>query len=137
VADRFSIVDGRSIEAMSAADFVLLASGTAALESALLGKPTVAAYRVAPLTALIVSLFGLVKVKQFTLPNLLAGEALIPEFIQGDAQPAAIAAALIDLLHDPERCAAIRERFAKLRAELAMNSDARAADALISLTTQG
>ena len=137
VADRFTIVDGRSIEVMSAADFVLLASGTAALESALLGKPTVAAYRVAPLTALIVRLFGLVKVKEFTLPNLLAGEALIPEFIQGDAQPAAIAAALIDLLHDPERCAAIRERFAKLRAELAMNSDARAADALISLTTQG
>ena len=137
VADRFTLVDGRSIEVMSAADFVLLASGTAALESALLGKPTVAAYRVAPLTALIVQSFGLVKVKTFTLPNLLAGETLVPEFIQGDAQPAAIAGAIVDLLHDPERCAVIRERFAKLRAELAMNSDARAADALISLTTQG
>ena len=82
-------------------------------------------------------MFGLVKVKAFTLPNLLAGETLIPEFIQGDAEPAAIAAGLLDLLRDPGRCAAIRERFAKLRAELAMNSDARAADALISLTTQG
>jgi lipid-A-disaccharide synthase len=122
---------------MSAADFVVLASGTAALESALLGKPTVAAYRVAPATALIVRLFGLVKVKEFTLPNLLAGETLVPEFIQGDARPAAIAGAIVDLLHDPERCAAIRERFAKLRAELAMNSDARAADALIDLTKQG
>lgn len=137
VADRFTIVDGRSIDVMSAADLVLLASGTAALESALLGKPTVAAYRVAPFTALIVRLFGLVKVKAFTLPNLLAGETLVPEFIQGDAQPAAIAGAILDLLHDPERCAAIRERFAKLRAELAMNSDARAADALINLTKQG
>ena len=137
VADRFTLVDGRSIEVMSAADFVLLASGTAALESALLGKPTVAAYRVAPLTALIVQSFGLVKVKTFTLPNLLAGEALIPEFIQGDAEPAAIASGLLDLLRDPERCTAIRERFAKLRAELAMNSDARAADALINLTKQG
>ncbi len=137
VAERFTLVDGRSIEVMSAADVVLLASGTAALESALLGKPTVAAYRVAPLTALIVRLFGLIKVKAFTLPNLLAGETLVPEFIQGDAQPAAIAAGILDLLHDPERCAAIRERFAKLRAELAMNSDARAADALIRLTTQG
>jgi lipid-A-disaccharide synthase len=137
VAGRFTLVDGRSIEAMSAADFVLLASGTAALESALLGKPTVAAYRVSSLTALIVRALGLVKVKEFTLPNLLAGEALIPEYIQGDAVPGAIAGAIIDLLHDPERCAAIRERFAKLRAELAMNSDARAADALISLTTQG
>jgi lipid-A-disaccharide synthase len=137
VADHFTIVDGRSIEVMSAADLVLLASGTAALESALLGKPTVAAYRVSPLTALIVRAFGLVKVNEFTLPNLLAGETLIPEFIQGDAEPAAIADGIIDLLHNPERCAAIRERFAKLRAELAMNSDARAADALISLTTQG
>jgi lipid-A-disaccharide synthase len=137
VADHFTLVDGRSIEVMSAADLVLLASGTAALESALLGKPTVAAYRVAPLTALIVRAFGLVKVNEFTLPNLLAGETLIPEFIQGDAEPAAIAGAIIDLLHDAERCAAIRERFAKLRADLAMNSDARAADALISLTTQG
>jgi len=137
VADRFTLVDGRSIDVMSAADLVLLASGTAALESALLGKPTVAAYRVAPATALIVRLFGLVKVKEFTLPNLLAGETLVPEFIQGDARPAAIAGAIVDLLHDPERCAAIRERFAKLRAELAMNSDARAADALIDLTKQG
>ena len=137
VAGRFTIIDGRSIEAMSAADFVVLASGTAALESALLGKPTVAAYRVAALTALITKLFRLVKVRQFTLPNLLTGETLIPEFIQGDAVPASIAAAVIDLLNDHERCAVIRARFAKLRTELAMNSNERAADALISLTAQG
>jgi len=137
VADRFTLVDGRSIEAMSAADFVLLASGTAALESALLGKPTVAAYRVAAFTALLMKVFRLLKVSRFTLPNLLTGEALIPEFIQGDAEPNAIAAEVIDLLNDPARCAAIRERFAKLRSELAMNSNARAADALISLKEQG
>jgi lipid-A-disaccharide synthase len=137
VADRFTLVDGRSIEAMSAADFVLLASGTAALESALLGKPTVAAYRVAAFTALLMKIFRLLKVSRFTLPNLLTGEALIPEFIQGDAEPNAIAAEVIDLLNDPARCAAIRERFAKLRSELAMNSNARAADALISLKEQG
>lgn len=137
VTDRFTIVDGRSIDVMSAADFVLLASGTAALESALLGKPTVAAYRVAAFTALIVKVFRLVNVTQFTLPNLLAGETLIPEFIQDDAEPVAIASELIGLLHDPERCAAIKARFAKLRTELAMNSNERAADALISLTAQG
>jgi len=137
VADRFTLVDGRSIEVMSAADFVLLASGTAALESALLGKPTVAAYRVAAFTALLVKTFRLLKVGQFTLPNLLTGETLVPEFIQGDAQPDAIASEVIELLNDPGRCAAIRERFAKLRTELAMNSNARAADALISLRKQG
>jgi lipid-A-disaccharide synthase len=135
--DRFTLVDGHSIEVMSAADFVLLASGTAALESALLGKPTVAAYRVAASTALIVKAFGLLKVTHFTLPNLLTGEPLIPEFIQRDAEPAAIADELLSLLRDPARCAAIRESFAKLQAELAMNSNARAADALISLTAQG
>ena len=137
VADRFTVIDGRSIDVMKAADFVLLASGTAALESALLGKPTVAAYRVSALTALITKVFRLIKVRQFTLPNLLTGEMLIPEFIQRDADPARIAGAVTDLLNDPERCAAIRTRFAKLRTELAMNSNERAADALISLTEQG
>ena len=137
VADRFTLVDGRSIESMSAADFVLLASGTAALESALLGKPTVAAYRVAAFTALLVKTFRLLKVARFTLPNLLTGETLVPEFIQDDAEPGAIASEVIDLLNDAARCAAIRERFAKLRDELAMNANARAADALISLKEQG
>ena len=137
IADRFTLVDGRSIETMSAADFVLLASGTAALESALLGKPTVAAYRVAAFTALLLKTFRLLKVARFTLPNLLTGETLVPEFIQDDAEPGAIASEVIDLLNDPGRCAAIRERFAKLRDELAMNANARAADALISLKEQG
>lgn len=137
VAERFTLVGGRSIDAMAAADFVLLASGTAALEAALLGKPTVAAYRVAAPTALIVKVFRLLKVTHFTLPNLLTGEPLIPEFIQDDAEPGAIADALLGLLGDPARCAAIRARFAKLQAELAMNANARAADALISLTAQG
>ncbi len=136
VAERFTIVDGRSIEAMSAADFVLLASGTAALESALLGKPTVAAYRVAALTAWIARVFRLLKVRHFTLPNLLTGEPLIPEFIQADADPGKISGELVDLLNDPQRCAAIRDRFAKLRTELAMNSNQRAADALISLAVR-
>ena len=137
VADRFTIIDGRSIEALSASDMVLLASGTAALESALLGKPTVAAYRVAALTGWITKVFRLLKVSHFTLPNLLTNEELVPEFIQDDADPAKIAGAVIELLNDPERCAAIKARFAKLRTELAMNSNERAADALISLTAQG
>ena len=137
IADRCTLIDGRSIEAMSAADYVLLASGTAALESALLGKPTVAAYKVAPLTAAIVNTLRLIKVRQFTLPNLLAGETLIPEFIQGDARPGRIADELVALLNDPERSGVIRERFAKLRSELAMNANERAADALIRLTAQG
>lgn len=131
VAARFQLVED-SIEAMSAADIVLLASGTAALESALLGKPTVAAYRVAQLSAVLIRLIG-VRTRYFTIPNLLTEKPLIPEFIQDDVQPAALAQALWELLEDPGRCRAISSRFAKLREELALGADQRAAEAVIEL----
>lgn len=136
VQNVFQLVDGDSIEVMSAANVVLLASGTAALESALLGKPTVAAYRVAGLTALIVKSLGLLNVSHFTIPNLLTEEPLIPEFIQKAATPEAIAAEVAALLADRSRCEAISDRFAKLRSELALGADQRAADAVIELANQ-
>ena len=131
VADSFRLVDGDSIEAMSA-DVVLLASGTAALESALLGKPTVAAYAISGLGAMIVRMIGL-KNEYFTIPNLLTDEPLIPEFIQEDVKPASLAQSVWELLDDPQRRAGISERFAKLREELALGADARAAEAVIEL----
>ncbi len=135
VADRFRITDGGSIEVMAAADIVLLASGTAALEAALLGKPTIAAYRVAAATAFLVRTFRLLKIRHFTLPNLLTEEPLVPEFIQEQATPAAIAAEVAALLDDPKRRAAIAARFVKLREELALGADERAAAAVIDLVT--
>ncbi|MDH4124605.1 MAG: lipid-A-disaccharide synthase [Gammaproteobacteria bacterium] len=134
--DRFTLIDGDSIEAMSAAHVVLLASGTAALESALLCKPMVAAYRVAEITARILDIFGLVKTPYFTLPNLLTEEPLVPELIQWAVTPDAVAAAVQAMLADPERRAAIAGRFAKLRVELALDADRRAADAVIDLATR-
>ena len=131
VSDHFCLVDD-SVEAMSAADVVLLASGTAALESALLAKPTVAAYRVAGLSAKLIRLIG-IKTPYFTMPNLLTEEPLIPEFIQDDVRPAAIAQAVWELLGDEARREAISSRFAKMRAELALGADERAAEAVIEL----
>jgi len=136
VADKFRLIDGDSIEAMTAADVVLLASGTAALESALLGKPTVAAYQVAKLMAVIMRLFRLLKIEYFTLPNLLTDEPLIPEFIQEDATPKALAQAVWELLEDPARREEIGRRFATLRTDLALGADERAADAVIELAMQ-
>jgi len=133
IADRFVLTEGNSIDAMAAADVVLLASGTAALESALLGKPTVAAYKVSGLTAFILRLLRLLKTEKFTLPNLLTDEPLIPEFIQEAATPEALAGAVAALLSDPERCEAISRRFVTLRSELALGADDCAADAVISL----
>jgi lipid-A-disaccharide synthase len=134
VADRCRLIDGDSIEAMAAADVVLLASGTAALESALLGKPTVAAYAISGLGAMIVRMIGL-NTDVFTIPNLLTEEPLIPEFIQDDVKPASLAQAVWDLLEAPERRAEISRRFATLREDLALGADDRAAEAIIDLAT--
>jgi lipid-A-disaccharide synthase len=133
VADSFVVLDGDSEQAMMAADVVLLASGTAALEAALLGKPTIATYRLAPLTHAIAIGMGMVKLKHYTLPNLLTEEPLVPEFMQKEAEPSAIAGAVIEMLDDPERRRMIHREFAKLRAKLALNADQRAADAVIEL----
>ncbi len=136
MSEYFTLIDGQSEAAMSAADIVLLASGTAALESALLCRPTVAAYRVSPITFAIVQTFGLLKVDKFTLPNLLTETPLVPELMQDDATPEALALAVSELLESPDRTTAIRERFATLRSELALDADQRAADVVLGLATQ-
>ena len=136
LADKFVLLDGDSQRAMIAADVVLLASGTAALESALLSKPTVAAYRVGRLTHAIAMQTSMKKMTHFTLPNLLTEIPLVPEFMQDAARPDAIAEELIDLLDNPDRVRNIADRFARLRIELAQNTDQRAADAVIELAKQ-
>jgi lipid-A-disaccharide synthase len=133
VADRFLLVDGDSQTVMMAADVVLLASGTAALESALLGKPTVAVYRLAATSYALLKGLKLLKLTHYTLPNLLTDTPLVPEFMQGGAKPAGIAAAVDALLNDPQRRRFISGEFAKLRAELALNADQRAAEAIFEL----
>ena len=133
VAEHFLLLDGDSQTAMMAADLVLLASGTAVLEAAMLGKPAVAVYRLAALSYALIKGLRLLKLTHVTLPNLMTKEPLVPEFIQGAAQPEAIAAAVVQLLNDPERRRFISDEFAKLKAELALNTDQRAADVVIGL----
>ncbi len=77
------LVDGNSREVMSAADTVLLASGTATLEAMLLKKPMLVAYKVSTLSYAIYS--RLLKIKHFALPNLLASQTMVQELMQDDA----------------------------------------------------
>ena len=133
IADVVTLVDGKSELAMTAADVVLLASGTAVLEAAMLRKPAVATYRVAFMSYFIAIKLGMVRLTHYTLPNLLTEEPLVPEFMQHDAQPAAIANAVIELLDDPQRRQFISERFDRLRTELALDSDQHAAAAVLEL----
>ena len=93
---RFSILvlDGHAHAAMIAADAVLLASGTAALEAMLAKRPMVVAYRLSALTYRIVKGFGLLKVDRYSLPNHLAGRDLVPELMQDLCTPDALVRAL-------------------------------------------
>ena len=115
---------------------VLLASGTATLQTALLGKPMVVAYRLAGLTFAITRIFDLVKVPFVSLPNLLTEEPLVPEFIQQDATPENLAESVSDLLSDPEKRAMIAGEFQSLRTALACDADQRAASAVIEIASR-
>jgi lipid-A-disaccharide synthase len=133
LASRFLLTDGDAETAIEAADVVLLASGTATLQSALLCRPMVVAYRFAPLTYAIMKYFRLWKGQYFSLPNLLTAEPLVPEYLQDAANPPALAEAVSGLMQDPVRRAAIAGEFADLRTALALGADKRAAEAVFAL----
>ena len=95
------------------ADVAIAASGTVTLEAAILGVPCVAAYRVSGLTALLARL--LLRVRHVTLPNIVAGKAVVPELLQDEARAERIAQEALRLLDDP---AAIRAGYAEVRARL-------------------
>ncbi len=125
-----TLVDGRAGEVMVAADVVLLASGTATLEALLAKRPMVVAYRIAALTYWIVKGLGLLKTDRFSLPNALAGEAVVPELMQHDCSPEKIAAAVLDWFDQPEKMRAIEPRFAQIHAQLRADASESAAAAI-------
>ena len=110
------IVSGRTYEVMAAADTLLIASGTATLEAALLGTPMVVCYRVSRTTEIIARL--LARVQWIGLPNLVSGRAVVPELIQKDVTGARLAAEASRLLDNPVIATAQRVAFTELRARL-------------------
>jgi lipid-A-disaccharide synthase len=127
------VLDGQAQRAMIASDAVLLASGTAALEAMLCKRPMVVAYRLAPLSHAIVRAFGLLKVEHVSLPNVLAGEPLVPELLQDDCTPGKLADTLLPMLRDPSVADALRPRFDDLHRQLRQDASARAAEAIADL----
>jgi len=125
-----------SHQAMIAADAVLLASGTAALEAMLAKRPMVVAYRLAPLTHWIVKTFGLLRTDVYSLPNILAGRRIVPELMQDDCKPDALAAALLPALRahatrqnfSPELLAEFRRLHESLRGDALHNAAGAVAD---------
>ncbi|TCO75912.1 lipid-A-disaccharide synthase [Chromatocurvus halotolerans] len=113
-----SLLEGRSRDVMSVADALLVASGTATLEAALLDAPMVVGYRMQPLSWALVS--RLVRTPYAALPNILSGRAVVPECIQGAMTTDALTAGLLPLFA-PGGGQAQRAAFAKIRASLAVD----------------
>jgi lipid-A-disaccharide synthase len=134
-AAKVRMLDGQARRALAAADVVLVASGTATLETALSKRPMVVAYRLGAITAFLLRTLGLVKIRHFSQPNLLAGKELVPEFFQEAASPENLAEALSRWLDHPEEVARIRAEFAAIHTRLRCDGAERAANEVAELLT--
>lgn len=121
----------QSRETMAAADAILIASGTATLEATLLKKPMVVAYKMAALTYTIYS--RMIKTPYISLPNILAGEKLVPEILQNDVTPQRLASEMEKALEDKQYKVRLETRFSEINQTIRLDADERAADAVISL----
>ena len=122
------LVNGQSHAVLAACDATLVASGTATLEAALFKRPMVIAYNMNALT------LRLMRRKQLQpwvgLPNILCREFVVPELIQDDATPEALAAATLDWLRSPDKVQALQQRFTALHHELLRDTPTLCADAI-------
>jgi lipid-A-disaccharide synthase len=124
------VVEGKSREVMTAADVVLVNSGTATLEAMMLKKPMVMSYRLGALTYYVVS--RLMKTQFFALPNILAGRQLVPELLQDAATPEALAREVLNLF-DPVVQQQLAVSFDAIHLSLQKNSGNEAAGAILEL----
>ncbi len=124
---------GHAHDAMIAADGVLVASGTATLEAALLKRPMVITYKMLPLT------YWLSKRKAYLpyvgLPNVLAGKFVVPEILQNDATPENLAQALLNLVGDKDAVAELEVLFGHMHNQLKQDTAHKAAQAILPYLT--
>ena len=131
-----TITDGRAQTAMTAADAILVKSGTVTLEAALLKKPMVISYKVPWLTGQIMKRQGYLP--YVGLPNILAGRFVVPEILQHFATPEALAEATLKQLNDDANRRTLTEIFTDMHIALRQNTSQRAAEAVARvLETRG
>ena len=127
------LFDGQAQTALTAADVVLVASGTASLETALCKRPMVVVYRLSAATAWAVRRLNLVKTKFFAQPNLLAERPIVGEYFQEQIDPEAIATELLGWLDDPARREQLEREFLRIHRDLKRDASARAAQAVLAV----
>lgn len=128
------LMDGRSHEALAAADTVLVASGTATLEVALFKRPMVIAYKMIEASWQILRHMGYQP--WVGLPNILAQEFVVPEFLQRAAQPQALADALMQQLDDVPLQERLAVRFTEMHQQLLRDSAGLCADAVMRVMSR-
>lgn len=124
------ILFGHAHDAMQASDVVIVASGTATLEAALLKKPMVITYRMPLLSWWILKRMHLQKF--VGLPNILAGKAIVPELLQHDATPEKLAQAAISLLSDAQATTEMKAAFTDMHISLKQNNAEKAAAIILA-----
>ncbi len=123
---------GKAADLMREASLLLVASGTATLEAALHGAPMVVVYKVSPATAVMGRM--LMKLKEFSLANILSGGGTVPECIQSRATGETVAGEALALLEDAPRRKAMSERLGTVRSHLGPpGASRRAAQAVLEV----
>jgi lipid-A-disaccharide synthase len=130
-----TLLFGHSHEALAAADVALVASGTATLETALFKTPMVIAYKQSPFTWALMR--RMLYLPHIGLPNILAGEYLVPEFVQDKATPGNLAGALLELVHDAGAQRRQVDKFREIHATLRQNTAQKAAEAVLAVMDGG
>ena len=129
------VVEGDTDAVLAAADVTLTASGTATVQAALHNTPMVIVYRVSPLTYMLGR--RLLTIDTFGMVNLIAGSKIVPELIQHDFTPDAVAREAISMLTDPSRVAHIREGLRDVRRKLgSVGASHRAAKAILKVAVR-
>jgi lipid-A-disaccharide synthase len=131
-APNIILSDGQAQRVLAAADAVIVASGTATLETLLSRRPMVVAYRLGAVTAFLLRRLGLVKVPYFSQPNLLVGRRFVPEFAQEEVTGANLGAALLRELDDRDSLSELQREFRTVHEKLRRGGADRAASAILA-----
>ena len=129
------VTEGQAAKAATAADVVMVTSGTATLEVALCKRPMVISYKISPLTYAYVR--PKIKVPHVGLPNILLNKEVVPELMQDRAKPEFVALAVSEWYESPDRIASLHADFNLLHHELRRNTAALSAQAVLAEVKEG
>ena len=131
--ERIQLVSNDPRTVIAAADVVMCASGTVALETLLVNRPMVVTYRISPATYYLAKYLKLIRPQLFSLPNILAGEKLVPELIQHESTGENLAREVRKWLDSQASRESLKDRFLQIHERLCCDASKRAADAVSGL----